>query len=276
MSDKLKLMCILAHPDDESLGAGGILAKYAAEGVETHLVMATRGESGWFGDQADYPGPEALGRIRESELESATRVLGLQDIAFLDYRDGELEDTDQSEVIGQLVDHIRRVRPHVVVTFDPNGSYGHLDHIAICRLTTAAVVAAADRDYGEVHDGRTHRVSKLYYMVETAENISAFEKVFGELVMRVKGEDRRAVAWQLWAITTRVDASAHWRTVLEAILNHRSQLPGYEVLKSLPDEDHEILWGSPAFYRAFSLVNVNPELEDDLFEGIRSPVAAGR
>ena len=63
MSKQLKLMCILAHPDDESLGTGGILAKYAAEGVETYLVTATRGQRGWFGPEEDYPGPESLERV---------------------------------------------------------------------------------------------------------------------------------------------------------------------------------------------------------------------
>src|SRR5215217_698389 len=65
MVDQLKLMCVLAHPDDESLGMGGTLAKYASEGVETYLVTATRGERGWFGDEKDNPGLEALGRMRE-------------------------------------------------------------------------------------------------------------------------------------------------------------------------------------------------------------------
>ncbi|MDP6300250.1 MAG: PIG-L family deacetylase [SAR202 cluster bacterium] len=276
MAGKLKLMCILAHPDDESLGAGGILAKYAAEGVETYWVTATRGESGWFGEPSDYPGPEAQGHIRERELKAAAKVLRLQEVSFLDYRDGELADADQAVVVGELVEHIRRVKPDVVVTFDPNGSYGHLDHIAVCQLATAAVVAAADADHDGAIERRSHRVSKLYYMVETTENIAAFEKVFGELVMNVIGEDRRTVAWQPWAITTRVDASAHWPTVLEAILNHRSQLPGYEILKSQPDEDQEFLWGHPAFYRAISLVNVGQEVENDLFDGIRSPAAVGR
>ena len=78
MTNKLKLMCILAHPDDESLGNGGILAKYAAEGVETYLVTATRGERGWFGDESDYPGLEALGKIREAELLAAARALGIR------------------------------------------------------------------------------------------------------------------------------------------------------------------------------------------------------
>ena len=68
MTEQLKLMVVLAHPDDESLGMGGILARYAAEGVETYLITATRGERGWFGDPAEYPGPTALGQRREQEL----------------------------------------------------------------------------------------------------------------------------------------------------------------------------------------------------------------
>jgi len=69
MADALKLMAVLAHPDDESLGVGGILAKYAAEGVETFLVTATRGERGWVGDEHQHPDLEVLGQIREAELQ---------------------------------------------------------------------------------------------------------------------------------------------------------------------------------------------------------------
>ena len=119
MTNPLKLMCILAHPDDESLGTGGILAKYAAEGVETYLVTATRGERGWFGDEAEYPGLEELGRIREAELLDAAKVLGLQEVTFLDYVDGDLDQADPVEAINKIVGHLRRVRPHVVATFDP-------------------------------------------------------------------------------------------------------------------------------------------------------------
>lgn len=80
MAKRLKLMCVLAHPDDESLGTGGTLAKYAAEGIETYLVTATRGERGWKGDEQDNPGLEALGKTREAELLAAARVLGLREV----------------------------------------------------------------------------------------------------------------------------------------------------------------------------------------------------
>lgn len=91
MEEKLKLMAILAHPDDESLGAGGALAKYSAGGVETYLVCATRGERGWDGDDKGFPGLEAFGKVREAELHAAARVLGLHQVGFLDYVDGDLD-----------------------------------------------------------------------------------------------------------------------------------------------------------------------------------------
>src|SRR5262245_17566417 len=80
VSDPLRLLCVLAHPDDESLGVGGTLAKYALEGVETYLVMATRGERGRFGSGIEFPGFAEVGRMREAELLAAARVLGLREV----------------------------------------------------------------------------------------------------------------------------------------------------------------------------------------------------
>jgi LmbE family N-acetylglucosaminyl deacetylase len=268
MSRQLKLMCVLAHPDDESLGTGGILAKYAAEGVETYLVTATRGERGWFGLQEDFPGPERLGQRREAELYAAAKVLGLHNIAFLDYQDGELDEADPEQAIGKIVAQLRRVRPQVVVTFDPYGSYGHPDHIAICQFTTAAVTAAADPDYAGA-PAQPHRVSKLYYMVETEENLAVYQAAFGELVMQVDGQARRAAGWPEWAITTRIDTSAYWQQVWQAVSCHQSQLPGYQALKNLSPQRHQKLWGSQTYYRLFSLVNGGRQVERDLFEGLR-------
>lgn len=269
MSKPLKLLCILAHPDDESLGTGGILARYAAEGVETHLVTATRGERGWFGDEQDYPGPGILGRIREAELYAAAKVLGLQGVTFLDYQDGKLDQADPTEVIAKIVTHLRRVRPQVVVTFDPNGVYGHPDHIAISQFTTAAVVAAADPDYLGAQDGPPHRVAKLYYKVATREFLTAYQAALGELVMRVDGHERRAIGWEPWAITTWIDTAAHWQRVWQAVACHKSQLPGYQALLDLPDEHHQNLWGTQPYYRVLSLVNGGSKVENDMFEGLR-------
>jgi LmbE family N-acetylglucosaminyl deacetylase len=270
MTNELRLMLVLAHPDDESLANGGMVAKYVAEGVQTYLVTATRGEQGWFGPEDENPGPEALGRIREAELLEAAEVLGIRSVSFLDYHDGELDEAPADEVVAKIVRHIRRVKPHVVVTFDQNGLYGHPDHIAICRHATAAVAAAGDPSFSDDDYQLPHHVSKLYYMAWTQEDVELYQSAFGELTMQVNGHRRGSAPWQEWAITTRIDASAHWRRAWEAIRHHRTQLPGYQKLIALPQEAHERLWGSPLYYRVFSRVNVPHTTEVDLFEGLRS------
>jgi LmbE family N-acetylglucosaminyl deacetylase len=162
------------------------------------------------------------------------------------------------------VTHIRRIRPHVVVTFDQNGLYGHPDHIAICQQATAAVAAAGDPDYPGADGQAPHHVSKLYYMAWTESDVELYHSAFGELAMQINGHRRSSIPWQEWAITTRIDASAHWRQVWEAISRHRSQLPGYQKLIALPEEAHRRLWGRPVYYRAFSRINGGPKVEDDL------------
>lgn len=265
----LKLMAVLAHPDDESLAMGGILAKYAAVGVQTFLVMATRGERGWFGPAADYPGPQALGRLREAELQAAARVLGLREVVFLDYQDGELDQADPAGAIAKIVTQLRRVRPDVVVTFDPNGMYGHPDHIAISQLTTTAVMAAADPSTPGLTLDLPHRVAKLYYRAFGRTEQAAYEMTFGRLVMPVDRVERRFTAWPEWAITTRIETSAYGEQVWQAIKCHRSQLPDYLKLDALPAGNQARLWGRQSYYRAMSLVNGGREVEDDLFAGLR-------
>ena len=266
MANKIKLMCILAHPDDESLGMGGTLAKYAVQGVETYLVTATRGERGWFDDEKLNPGLEALGKIREAELLNAAHELGISEVKFLDYIDGDLDQADPAEAVAKIVSHLRRVRPDVVITFDPNGAYGHPDHIAICQFTTAAILAAADPNYS--NSSPPHSISKLYYMAWPREKFAAYESVFGELVMHVDDFPRRTTPWPHWAVTTIIDTADYWPTVWKAVSCHKTQLVAYGQLEHLSSEHHKGLWGTQEFYRAISLVNGGRATETDLFEGL--------
>ena len=205
--------------------------------------------------------------MREAELRNAARALGLRDVALLDYCDGEFDQAPYATVLSQVVSHIRRVRPHVVVTFDHNGLYGHPDHIMISRVATAATVAAADPAFepGEA----PHAVSKLYYMVWPEAVREAYEAAFGELVMNIDGVERRAVTWPDWAISTWIDTEDCWETVWQAISCHQTQLPSYQKLLDLPKAYHRTLWGLQTYHRVFSTVSVPPGVESDLFAGLR-------
>jgi LmbE family N-acetylglucosaminyl deacetylase len=266
----LRLMCVLAHPDDESLGTGGTLAQCAADGVSTFLVTATRGERGRFGDAEQRPGPDIVGRVREAELLAAARELGVKDVRFLDYPDGALDQVDPADAIGKITGHLRRVKPQVVITFGPDGAYGHPDHIAIGQLTTAAVVCAADPSFGLGSAfGEPHRVSKLYYLAWSAKLWSAYQAALRRLVINVDGEERQAVPWADWAITTVIDTSRVWPAVWRAVSCHKTQMAIFQKLEDLPAEHQRSLWGTQEFYRVFSSVNGGRGRESDLFEGLR-------
>lgn len=269
MAVDLRLMCILAHPDDESLGNGGTLAKYAAEGISTHLVTATRGERGWAGNPDTNPGPAAVGKLREAELRAAANILGVKTLELLDYMDGELDQVDPAELTARLVAHLRHIRPQVVITFGPDGAYGHPDHIAISQSTTSAIVCAGDSAYTTASGSKPHRVSKLYYMAAPKNLLSMYEDTFGELVMLIDGIERRFVGWDEWAITTWINVEKYWRTVWQAILCHRTQLPAAEELRKISEEQLTLLWKQQWYYRVFSLVNGGRKPENDLFEGLR-------
>jgi LmbE family N-acetylglucosaminyl deacetylase len=255
-------MAVLAHPDDESLGVGGTLAKYASEGIDVFLLTATRGDGGRYrnhqpGD-AGHPGPSALAAIRERELRAAASVLGVQDVALLDYRDRHLDRANPGQVVAAIVQHLRRVQPDVVITFGPDGAYGHPDHIAICQFTTAAVVAASEP-----------AISKLYYIAWPESTWTAYQRAFKKLTSTVDGVERRTVSWPEWMITTAIDARQFCRTVWQAISCHESQTSEYLELAHLSTNQQEVLWGLQSFYRVFSTVNGGRTRETDLFEGVR-------
>jgi LmbE family N-acetylglucosaminyl deacetylase len=272
-----RLMAVLAHPDDESLGVGGTLAKYASEDVDVFLLTATRGERGRYrghhaGDR-EHPGPAALAKIREEELRASASILRIREMSLLDYGDQQLDRANPRQVAADIAGHIRRVRPDVVVTFGPDGAYGHPDHIAISQFTTAAIVVAADGACGGSSGesaGASHVVSKLYYISWPTSTWAAYQAAIGTLSSMVDGVERHVTPWPEWAITTTttIDTGEFWSTVWQAISCHESQVTAYERLKDLPPEHHRALWGSQSFYRALSVVNGGRARERDLFEGI--------
>jgi LmbE family N-acetylglucosaminyl deacetylase len=267
MDEALKLLAVFPHPDDETLGFGSTFARYAAEGVETYLVCATRGERGWFESEGPDPGFEGMARIREAELRCAAENLGLREVCFLDYIDGDVDRAEPKEIIAKIVSQVRRIKPQVVVTFSPDGAYGHPDHLALSQFTNAALVCAADASFAS--EGSPHRVSKLYYMVDSFDVVNAANEAFGGISMDVDGETRHHVGWQDWQITTWLDNKKYVDKVRDAIHCHKSQLPGYGPISEWSADELANMFGTGHFYRAFSLVNGGRQVETDLFEGLR-------
>ncbi|MEZ0354587.1 N-acetyl-1-D-myo-inositol-2-amino-2-deoxy-alpha-D-glucopyranoside deacetylase [Mycobacterium sp. pR1184] len=188
MPETPRLLFVHAHPDDESLSNGATIAHYAARGAEVSVVTCTLGEEGevigerWA--ELAFDRADQLGGYRIGELTAALQALGVAAPIYLGgagrWRDSGMAgtekrrrerfiDADEREAVGALVEIIRRLRPHVVVTYDPNGGYGHPDHIRAHTVTTAAVAAAGGDDY----PGQPWDVPKFYWTVLAVDSFLA-------------------------------------------------------------------------------------------------------
>ena len=188
------LLAVLAHPDDETFGIGGTLAKYARDGVNVFLVCATRGEVGKV-DPVYLQGYNSVAERREYELCCAAEKLGLRQVYFLNYRDSGMPGSPDNQhpqaltsqpldqVAGDIAIYMRKLKPQVVITFDPYGGYGHPDHIVIHRATNLALNLAADPQFktGEL---APHQAQRLFYQVIPRTMIR-----LGVLLMRLLGRD---------------------------------------------------------------------------------------
>jgi len=275
MSTK-RLLGIFAHPDDEG-GMGGAFLKYEMEGVETGLIVATRGEVGEISDLA-LATPENLGQVREGEMRAAAEVLKLQHLWFLGYRDSGMAGTPENQdprsfaqassadVVSKLVAIIREFRPQVIVTFDETGGYGHPDHIAIYRHTTSAFYAAADAaQYPEL--GPAHSVAKLYYTSFPRSAIRAmadwmrsqnYQGSFSRL-----DPEKLGVPDEL--ISVRLDAEPWWETKGRSWSMHRTQMDPNSPMAKLPEDIQRKWRGREYFQLAASRVGPDVPGEDDLF-----------
>jgi LmbE family N-acetylglucosaminyl deacetylase len=174
------------------------------------------------------------------------------------------------EVIGRIAAHIRRIRPQVVVTFPPDGNYGHPDHIAIGQFTQAAIVCAADSGYSDLENSPAHRVAKLYYMVDSENFVNLIAPFMGDMTFRVDDQLRGEAPWKEWMVTTRIEMTEHCHIAWQAIRCHQSQLPTLGALADMHEgAAASVLAMQGTFYRVFSLVNGGREMETDLFAGLR-------
>jgi LmbE family N-acetylglucosaminyl deacetylase len=259
-----KILTIIAHPDDETFGMGGTLALYARRGVSVHLICATRGEVGEISDPS-LATPETLGQVREQELRCAAENMGIAEVIFLDYRDSGMQGTPENddprafvnapagEVVPKLVAVIRRVQPQVVTTFEPNGGYGHPDHIAIHKHTMAAFHAAADPgQYPEL--GPAWQAARLFY---TAIPRSFFHKMRDEL--ENLGEDTSDFDWiedsgEGWPdeqVNVTINVAGTVDAKWEALECHRTQFGPGNLFRRLPDDKARELMSQEYFALAW-------------------------
>jgi LmbE family N-acetylglucosaminyl deacetylase len=238
------LLAVFAHPDDESLACGGLLAWCAHLGAQVSLLCATHGEHG-LGSQVHG---EALGDIRAGELEAAALVLGVTELVLLDYTDGMLPWVDAVALEADIGHTIRRIRPDVVITFGQDGLYWHPDHIAIHERTTAAVAALGDE------------APALYYVTMPPGSMRAVVDHAGVSRLVLGIADADAFGALAAAPTLVVDAARFAARKLTAIQCHRTQL-AEDALNLITEGDAARLLGTEHFHRAEVGSGGNPFIE---------------
>ncbi len=296
----LTLMAVHAHPDDELIGTGGVLARYSHEGVNTVLVTCTRGEVGEIHDP-DLNEEEArprLGDIRIAELNCALEIIGVKHSEQLGYRDSGMIGTpdnedprcfnkaDLGEATGKLVRLVRQYKPDVITTYNEIGGYGHPDHINAHRIAVAAFDAAADpAQYPDA--GEPHQAQKLYY---TSWNFKRWQQMTEEMKARglkspweddedsdktPEQREKEQTEWmermqtEMARQTTEVDTHEYATLVRRAARCHRTQFSQDSFFYTLPEDLNHLAFGADTFARIKSFVPVPEGTETDLFAGIR-------
>ncbi|GHH65036.1 GlcNAc-PI de-N-acetylase [Kitasatospora indigofera] len=269
-------MAVHAHPDDEATGTGGVLARYAAEGIRTVLVTCTDGGcgDGPGGVKPGEPGhdPAAVAAMRRQELAASCEVLKIDHLELLDYADsgmmgwaaneapGAFWQTPVAESAARLADLLLRYRPDVVVTYDENGFYGHPDHIQANRITTAALEL-------------TGLTPKVYWTTAPRSTIQRFGEVMREFGADWEEPDPAEAAAMAEIglpdeeITTWVDTTAFGGQKFDALAAHASQGENIFFLKMGKERFTELM-GVETFVRVQDSTGAALP-EDDLFAGLR-------
>ena len=310
----LRVMMVHAHPDDEAISTGGTLARYSALGVRTILVTCTRGEEGEIvvpelkAEIADSAptveeGQERLAVVRARELAEAVAALGIHQFYSLDYRDSGMAGTTANanpraftnipipESVAKLVELVRRERPHVLVSYNAYGSYGHPDHIMAYRITALAFDAAANTDVYPQQSDETPawQPLKLYETASSRDHMIAMaaiaqerglEMTWGaqaakqaEAVLRgepIDPENPQRPPWGLPedAISTIIDIREYMPQKLASLLAHRTQAVSSDrFMGAYPPDFIQQAFGTEYYVLARSRV-ATTRPENDLFAGI--------
>jgi LmbE family N-acetylglucosaminyl deacetylase len=242
------ILAVFAHPDDESV-CSGTLAMATDLGWRVIFVVATRGEAGEIADPS-LATSETLGEVREIELKAACKVLGIEDVRFLGYRDSGMAGTPDNEmpnslyhanpdqVTGQIIGLIRELQPQILITFEPHGVYGHPDHVIISRCTTRAFDLAGEP--GSFTDsGKPWQPSRLFYSLlpekwfrsirTRLQTLQIDSLAVGQMIANAR-ENPHKVDRQ---ITHENDVTAYAQMKIDSLACHQTQLTPHSPFKNL-------------------------------------------
>jgi LmbE family N-acetylglucosaminyl deacetylase len=275
MADKLTMMAVHAHPDDEASSTGGVLAAYSAQGIRTVIVTCTNGE---FGDGAGGVKPgqdghdeQAVARQRLAELRESVAILGVTDLELLGYHDSGMPEWDykdrpdafcnipQAEVVARLTGLIERYRPQVLITYDDQGRYQHPDHVQASRCAQAAYASSgipAKLYLAAIRGSDWRRIWEA--LRDAGMDVPQFEETPQERQQAIEAEQR---------ITTTIDIREVLGRKRDALFAHGSQI-GESWFSKVPPEVAEATFGREHFIRAGDTTGA-PLPEDDLFAGLR-------
>ena len=286
-ADRLCLMTVHAHPDDEASKGAGTVAKAAAEGAKTVLVCCTGGEAGDILNPAmdNDEVRDRLFEVRMEELAASVEVIGYEEVVLLGYRDSGMPDTPANadprcfarapldEAVGKLVAAIRAHRPHVLITYgDDQQGYPHPDHLRVHEISVLAFEAAGDPDaYPDAGD--PWQPLKLYYTLWSKARMVAMHEKFLELGLESPFDEK----WldrpsQDDKITTSVDIVDFADVRPRALLAHRTQIdPDSKFWFGLPPDEARRVHPYDEYQLARSLVDSDVP-EDDVFAGLRTRI----
>jgi len=271
MSRELTVMAVHAHPDDEVISTGGMLARYAVEGIRTVLVTCTNGEQG-DDDGGVKPGEDghdaaAVRDKRLAELRESVAHLGIAHVELLGYQDSGMDGWDTNhdpdafwnvpveQSSARLAALMERYRPQVVVTYDERGGYGHPDHIQAHRIAVAATEATDIPD-------------KLYFTAVPRSGIQQMMEYMKSVGMGWDEELPDDFGTPDELITTVLDVAQYVPHKIKALQAHESQSENMFLLK-LPDEAQQLVFSTESFTRKVNKTSAAPDHEDDLFAGLR-------
>ncbi len=286
MPDRLCLLSVHAHPDDEASKGAPTVARYHAEGVRTVLVCCTGGEEGDILNPAmDTPEVRGdIGRVRMAELKASTDIIGYDETVLLGYRDSGMPDSEANarpdsfaqapldEAVERLVAVIRRERPQVIITYGDNQTeYPHPDHLRVHEISVPAFDSAGDPDrFPEA--GPPFTPAKLYYSVWSGERFRQIHEKFVELGLTSPFDDKwLARMTKSEPFTTTIDVTGFTHVRGEALKAHATQVdPDSPFWFGLPPEVMRDIHPVDEFRLAQSRVGPTDVTEDDLFAGVRA------